>query len=109
MLLLLFPLLIASALPTHPLSAQESGDEGPQLTISPSFQLKFNGSHNYLLATLVIINASGHEMRNLTLTQIFPDSFAPAAATDGIHEYFGRPEGFQEKLDGQTYTMSVPV
>jgi hypothetical protein len=48
-------------------------------------------------------------MKNLTLTQKFPDSFAPAAATDGIHEFFLRPEGFQEKLEGQTYTMSVPT
>jgi len=107
--LLLIILLLAFALPSVSLLARESGDEGPQLAISPSFQLKFNGTHNYLLATMVIVNASGHEMRNLTLTQTFPDSFVPATATDGIHEFFIRPEGFQEKLEGQTYTMSVPT
>jgi len=53
--LALFPILAASAVST-PFARQA---EAPQLSISPSFQLKFNGSHNYLLATLVIINASG--------------------------------------------------
>ncbi|MBI3450481.1 MAG: hypothetical protein HY049_16385 [Acidobacteria bacterium] len=103
--LALFPILSAAA-PSPSFTRQA---EAPQLSISPSFQLKFNGSHNYLLATLVIINASGLEMRNLTVTQVFPDGFAPAAAPDGIHELLTRPEGFAESLQGSTYTMTVPV
>jgi hypothetical protein len=101
-------LLSGAALTAPPLPAQDSGSEGPQLNISPSFQLKFNGSHNYLQATLVIINASGLEMRNLTITQKFPDNFVPAAASDAIHEFFLRPDGFEEKIDGPLYTMTVP-
>src|SRR5882724_5112310 len=48
-------------------------------------------------------------MRNLTVTQVFPDGFAPGPAPDGIHELLTRPEGFAESLQGSTYTMSVPV
>lgn len=102
-------LLLAAAPDASPPSAQEPGTEGPQLTISPSFQLRFNGSHNYLLATLVIINASGLEMRNLTITQTFPDEFVPSAAPSGIHEYFARQEGFEEKIEGPNYTMAIPA
>ena len=89
--------------------SQDTSSEGPSLAVYPSYLLKFNGSHNYLLAALSVVNVSGHEMTNVTVTQSFPGDFVPAPAPDGIHDYFVRVAGFEEKIEGQGYRMFVPT
>jgi hypothetical protein len=80
------------------------------LTVYPSFHLKFEqGGRSYLLASTIIVNISSRTVRNLTLKQVYPDGLSPEAASKGIHDYFPRPEGFEESIDGQTYTMRTPL
>jgi len=84
--------------------------EGPALTIYPAFHLKFAGEgRNYLLAGITLVNVSGQEMRDLFLTQRFPEDLAPASASGGIYDYLARPEGFEETIEGQTYQMRVSL
>ena len=90
--------------------AAAQGGAPAGLNIYPSFHLKFeNKGRNYLLASTVIVNVSDMTVRNLTVSQKYPDGLVPEAAPESIHEYFARPEGFRDSIDGQTYTMSTPI
>lgn len=92
------------------LPAQEPGSEGPALNIYPSFHLRFAlEGRNYLVASLVVLNVSGVEVRNLTIVQTFPDNLVASAAPEWVHEYTTHAEGYAETLEGNTFTMKVPV
>lgn len=103
MLLLATAILVTGSVPAQTGSA-------PSLTVYPSFHVKFmHEGKAYLLASTILVNVSDKTMRNLTLTQVYPDELEPEAASEGIHEYFARPEGFTDSVDGQTYTMTTPL
>ncbi len=88
--------------------AQPSSPSG--LNVYPSFHLKFErGGGTYLLASTIIVNVSDKTVRDLTLQQTYPRDLVPTTAPSGIHEYFARPEGFQESVEGQVYTMTTPL
>jgi hypothetical protein len=106
---IILALLVSSAAVSF-LAAQTASSEAPSLTIYPAFHVKFSrDGGNYLLASTILMNVSGHSIRDLTFTQTFPKDLIPAEAQEGIHEYFRRPEGFEEKIEGQTYQMKVPI
>ena len=101
-------LLTVAILATGNLAAQT--DSAPALTIYPSFHVKFlHEGKSYLLASTVLVNISDKTMRNLTLTQEYPKHLVPEAAPKGIHEYFERPEGFTDSIEGQSYSMTTPL
>lgn len=82
-----------------------------QLNFYPSLQLKFvsGQAHNYFLSRTGIVNMSGKVMRNLTLQQTFPDKLHPRVINeDQADLLIGRPKGFTESIDGNTYTVHVP-
>src|SRR5437867_10803807 len=89
--------------------SQDVPSAGPSLAVYPSYLLRFNGSHNYLVAALSVVNVSGHEMTNVTITQSFPNDLTPSVAPEGVHDYFIRQDGFEEKIEGQNYRMFVPA
>jgi hypothetical protein len=90
--------------------AQDSAGDAPAITVYPSYHVKFSREGgNYLLASLVILNISGYTVQNLTLTQVFPEEFTLEPAPADIHAYRQTPQGSEESIEGQTYTMRVPL
>jgi hypothetical protein len=107
----LFTFMVLMVVSVASLPAQDPGAGGaPAMTIYPSFHLKFsNEGGNYLLASMVLMNVSGYSIRDIQLTQEFPEELVPQEAPPEIHEFLKRPEGYEESFDGQTFTMKVPL
>ncbi len=85
-------------------------ESASSLNIYPAFHLKFKqAGGTYLLASTILVNVSDKLVRDLTLKQTFPGELVPEPAPAGIHDYFARPEGFTESVEGQAYTMTTPL
>ncbi len=105
----ILPLVLVAGLSFSSALAQ-APSQAPAVTIYPSFHVKFaREGGNYLLASTVILNVSGYTVRDLTLTQSFPEELIPSAAPEAIHEFVTRPEGYEESIEGQTYRLHVPL
>jgi hypothetical protein len=106
----ILPLMLVAGLSFSSALPQGAPSQAPAVTIYPSFHVKFaREGGNYLLASTVILNVSGYTVRDLTLTQSFPDELIPSPAPEATHEYFRRPDGYEESIEGQTYRMHVPL
>lgn len=107
---LAFQVLFCSAALLLPTATPARAQGAPGLNVYPSFHVKFmHAGKTYLLASTVIVNVSESTMRDLTLVQQYPDEVAPEQAGAGIHEYFTRPEGSSDSVEGRTYTMKTPL
>ena len=86
------------------------GGSGPALSFYPSLQLKFEEGQtgNYFVARIGVVNMSGAPMTDLVLRQTFPKKFLPALLGNRHHDTASRPQGFEERLEGETMVVRIP-
>jgi len=103
--------LLAAASPAlSPAAPPPQAGGAPALTFYPSLQLKFEPGQtgNYFVARIGIVNMSGGPMTDLVLKQTFPKKFKPSLLGDRHHDSASRPQGFEERLEGETMIVRIP-
>lgn len=88
---------------------QEAG-AAPAFTFYPSLQLKFEAGQtgNYFVARTGVVNMSGAPMTDLVLRQTFPKKFVPGVLGNRHHDTASRPQGFEERLEGDSMVVRIP-
>lgn len=103
------PLAVVSlALWSPPALAREGG--APKLTFYPALLLKFEGGEakNHFLAQFGVVNVSGEALTDLTLRLEFPSGFTAEQLGPDAQAAFKRPEGYQETMQGNVFTVRLP-